>query len=183
MLYNVHERVIDAPVDRVWALIERLGGPEDVLWPAPRWAPMRLSGRLAVGVSGGHGSVRYRVAELVPGRRVRLAFEPITGIDGYHEFTVTDEGARQCRLTHVLWGRPRGVMRALVPLFVEALHDQVVEDLLDNAEREAAGVVRPAARMSPWVWLWWALGESAEKRRGERWAHAEGVVKLGSDRR
>lgn len=150
--YNVHERTIEAPSEEVGALLDRLGSEGDPLWPRA-WQPMRLDRPLQVGAEGGHGGVRYRVSEYEPGRRVRFTFHPATGIDGYHELVVEPFGEGRCVLRHVLEGEARGVMRVLVPLMVEALHDAVLEDLLDNAERAATGVVARPAQWSRWVRL------------------------------
>jgi hypothetical protein len=71
MVRNVHERLVPAPLIEVGPLLDRLGGPDDVLWPSPAWVPMLLDGPLAVGVAGGHGPIRYRVTAYEPGRRDR----------------------------------------------------------------------------------------------------------------
>lgn len=146
---NVHQRVIHAPPDAVGPLLDRLGGPDDVLWPGDSWTPMILDGPVAVGTRGGHGAVRYHVSDWEPGRRVRFAFHPAVGLDGYHEATVTPVDADRCALQHVIVAQPRGRMRLLWPLAVRWLHDAVVEDLLDNAEHAAAeltGTPAPTAR-------------------------------------
>ncbi|WP_217428221.1 SRPBCC family protein [Microlunatus speluncae] len=174
MASNVHERTINASATEVGALLDRLGGPDDRLWPGPEWAPMILDRPLQVGADGGHGSVRYRVIEHQPGQRVRFEFRPGVGFDGWHEFTVEPLGADRCRIRHVVLAEPRGLMRILFPLCVEALHDAVLEDLLDRAELAATGRVERPARWSAWVRLW-RLTEGAERRRGAEYAAALGV--------
>jgi hypothetical protein len=111
---------------------------------------MRMPAPLAVGVSGGHGPVRYRVVEHEPGRRVRFEFHPGFG-DGHHEMSVSQAGPGRVVLRHELVVAPRGVMRLAWPLAVRWLHDAVLEDLLDNAERELTGQVATPARWSWWV--------------------------------
>jgi hypothetical protein len=166
MIRNVHERTIEAPAERVGRLIDRLGGPEDELWPRPKWTPLRLDRPIQVGADGGHGSIRYAVTEYEPGRRVRFVFHPETGIEGWHEFAVEPLDERRCRVRHVLLGRPRGIaMRILVPLAVVHLHDALLEDLFDNAERAATGTVRAPAGWSPWVRFCWRLVEVPDLRR------------------
>lgn len=151
MIHNVHVREIDAPVDAVAALMSGLGGDDDRLWPAPAWTPMRLDRPLGVGACGGHGPIRYRVTEYEPGRRVRFAFDPACGLEGHHELTVSPSG-EGTRVEHVLDCRARGLTRLMQPVLIRA-HDAVVEDLLDNAEREATGTVRAPARPSPLIRL------------------------------
>lgn len=156
---NVHERRIDAPAQRLATLFEGLGSADDQLWPSPVWQPLVLDRPLQVGADGGHGPVRYWVSEHEPGRRVRFTFHPGVGLDGYHELIVEPLGPDRCVVRHVLEARATGAMRVLVPTVVRWLHDAEVEDLLDGIERAATGRVARPARWSPWVRLWWRLGE------------------------
>ncbi|MCO1659174.1 DUF2867 domain-containing protein [Pseudonocardia humida] len=168
MVRNVHERRLPVPPGELAPLLERLGGPRDALWPSPRWEPMVLDGPLAVGAAGGHGRIRYRVTGHEPGRRVEFAFEPGTGFDGMHAFSIEPDGGSGSVLRHVAEGRLTGPMVLLWPLVVRWLHDAVLEDLLDRAERAAGtGPARPA-RWSPWVRVLRAvLAEDARAREAE----------------
>ncbi|WP_167149716.1 SRPBCC family protein [Actinomyces sp. ZJ308] len=151
MIRNVHERVINAPIESLGVLLDGLGQRGDRLWPSRSWPPMALDRPLAPGADGGHGAIRYYVSEYEPGRRVRFTFHPRTGIIGAHELSLDalDEG--RTRIRHVLIGRTSGAMRLAFPVMVEPLHDAVVEDLFDNAEREATGLVARPATWSPRV--------------------------------
>ena len=82
MIRNVHERVVDAPIERLGALLDGLGQKGDRLWPSQNWPPMVLDRPVSEGGEGGHGAIRYHVAEYEPGARVRFAFEPATRRDG-----------------------------------------------------------------------------------------------------
>src|SRR5919198_1110330 len=84
---NTHHRAIDAA--NLGELLDRLAGPDDPLWPSHAWPPLRLDAGLAPGSRGGHGPIRYTVAEYEPGRRVRFRFDRETGGDGYHELIAT----------------------------------------------------------------------------------------------
>ena len=150
---NVHRRRLAAPAARIGPLLDRLGGPDDPLWPAPAWVPMRLDRPLTVGARGGHGEVRYHVTLHEPGRRVRFRFESEVGLDGWHELRIEPDGADACVLTHEVRARPAGGMRALWPLAVRWMHDAVLEDLLDNAELITTGSVSRPARWTPYVRL------------------------------
>jgi hypothetical protein len=142
---NVQQRVIDAEPEVVGSLLDRLSAADDPLWPAPAWDGIVLDGGLAPGSRGGHGPVRYTVAEYEPGRRVRFAFDPRIGLTGHHELRVEPAGPGRCLLVHDLVARTTGAMVLLWPLAVRALHTAVLQDLLDNAERAATGrVARPA---------------------------------------
>lgn len=140
MVSNVHRRFVPAPVEVVGPLLERVADPAGGIWPTDRWWPLILDRGLVVGSRGGHGSIRYRVSGYEPGRWVRFAFHPRLGVDGYHEFTVREVPGGS-DVTHTVSGRLHGRMRWLWPLAVRWLHDAVLEDLLDNAERAATGTV------------------------------------------
>lgn len=150
---SVHERVLAAPAATVGALLDRLGGPGDVLWPAPAWPPMRLDRPLAVGADGGHAEIRYVVNAYEPGRRVEFRVHPEIGLAGFHAFEIEPIDDDSCRLRHVLEARPLGRMRLLLPTVIRWLHDAVVEDLLDNTERAVTGAVARPYRYSLWVRL------------------------------
>lgn len=153
MIYNVHERVLPVPVGTVGPLLDRLGGPDDVLWPSPAWEPMVLDGPVAVGAAGGHGPIRYHVTRWVPGRAVEFTFAPGLGLDGTHTLTAEPAGPARTVVRHVLQGRLTGLMHLGWPLAVRWMHDAVLEDLLDRAETATGtGPARPA-RWSAWVRL------------------------------
>jgi hypothetical protein len=151
MIYNVHERRIAAPVHEVGALLGSLGSPDDRLWPDDRWPPLELDAPLGPGAAGGHADIRYTVTEYRPGGRVVFAFDPPTGLVGTHRFEVEAHPDGGSVLRHVLEAQPRGSMRLLAPLAVRWLHDALIEDALDRAERSlGVGPARPA-RWSPYV--------------------------------
>jgi len=167
MVRNVHEREIGAPLERLAPLLDRLGGPDDELWPAPAWWPMSLDRPLGVGADGGHGGVRYHVSEHDPGRRVRFELRPGGGLAGYHELSLEPLGPTRTRIRHEAVCRFGGAMRVLGPAVLLPLHDAVLEDLLDNAERVGTGTVRSPARWSAWVWCWQQVTERVRTREAQ----------------
>ena len=153
MIRNVHERLLPVTAAEVGALLDRVGGPDDILWPAPEWEPMVLDRPVSVGAAGGHGVVRYRVTAYEPSRRVEFTFDPGLGLHGMHTLIVEARDASSAVLRHCMEARTSGAMRLLWPLTVRWLHDAVLEDLLDRAERAlGTGPQRPA-RWSVWVRL------------------------------
>lgn len=151
MVRNVHERTVAAPIARLGPLLDRLGGPRDVLWPTPAWQPMVLDRPVAAGAAGGHGSIRYRVTAHDPGRKVEVAFEPGQGIDGWLAFTAEPKTSGSTLLRIIAEAQFSGVMRLAWPLAVRWAHDAVVEELLDNAERAVGNGPERPARRSLWV--------------------------------
>ena len=150
LIINIHQRVIDAPVDAIAPLIAAVGGNADRLWPAPPWSPMRLDRPLAVGARGGHGQIRYRVTEWEPGQYARFDFEGMPGLTGFHAMRIETWPGNTCRLEHRIEAKTSGTMQLIWPLMIRWLHDALVEDLLDNAELLATG--RPPAKRNQWSW-------------------------------
>jgi hypothetical protein len=149
---NVHRRAIGSP-EQLGALLAALASDADRLWPGDRWPRLRLDGPLAVGARGGHGPVRYRVESYDPSRRIRFRFERPRGFDGVHEFSVVIGGEEPAQIVHVIEARMWGVARISWPLVFRPLHDALIEDALDNAERQVTGRVRQPARWSAYVRL------------------------------
>ena len=147
-MQNIQRRSINAPAPVVGALLDRLATADDPLWPSNAWSPLRLDAGLTPGSRGGHGPIRYSVAGYEPGRRIQLDFDPRLGIVGHHELRVTPDGPQRCELTHTIVASTHGRMRLLWPLAVRWLHEALIQDLLDNAERLTTGQLRRPATWS-----------------------------------
>lgn len=129
---NVHERVLPAGGAAAESLIDGLAGADDRLWPCDRWPPMRFEGGLREGSEGGHGPIRYRIIEHLPGRRVRFRFTAPPGLVGEHRYEL-EAGGGAVLLRHTLTGRAEGRMLWQWPLLFGPLHDALIEDSLDHA--------------------------------------------------
>ncbi|WP_433205449.1 SRPBCC family protein [Nocardia sp. CA-107356] len=148
---NVHEREFPVPAERVGALLARVAEPDSPVWP-PDWPPMRLDRPLGVGAQGGHGTVRYRCTEWVPGRRVELTFPPGFLLEGTAVVEVVDgPWPDSCVLRHDMGGRLRGAGLLIWPLALRWLHDAMVEDMLDRTAVSLGLPPVAPARWSPWV--------------------------------
>lgn len=151
MLHNLHERVIAAPVDMVGMLIDSLGSKSDRLWPRNDWPAMRLDGPLGVGVAGGHGPVRYVVTAYEPGRRVQFKFTRPTGFHGHHTFTALSRTENTSLMRHELVMTLSGTAVITWPLFFRPLHDALIEESLDRAERECGASISYHPTRSLWT--------------------------------
>lgn len=100
---------------------------------------MVLDKGLQVGSIGGHGPIRYAVSEHDPGRLVRFTTTPDAPFSGWHSFelTPTDRGVRWTHTLVIEQASPR------IRLLIVPLHDQILEELLDNAEARAASRPHP----------------------------------------
>ncbi|MFG2668464.1 DUF2867 domain-containing protein [Streptomyces sp. NPDC048387] len=147
---NVHHRIVEAPAATVGALLDRLSSPDDPLFPTPVWPAMVLDRPLGPGADGGHGRVRYRVTAHAPGRSVRFDTTDDGVGTGFHRFDVEPLGPGRCRISHVLEVTMGARAFVLWKLMIQPLHDTMVEEAFDNAERAALGSLpHPPARRSP----------------------------------
>ncbi|MGV9311808.1 SRPBCC family protein [Streptomyces sp. NPDC003691] len=138
-------------------------GPESAADSGPEGGPD--SRPLTVGAAGGHGPVRYTVVVHEPGRLVRFRFTGPRGFDGHHELAVLPADGGTTLLRHTLLLVPQGVARISWPFFFRPLHDALIEDALDRAERAGTGAVERPARWSPYVRLLRAGARAARPRR------------------
>ncbi|NWF69890.1 MAG: SRPBCC family protein [Chloroflexi bacterium] len=149
---NRHERTLPAPAAQVGALIDSLASKEDRLWPRDRWPAMRFDRLLGVGAVGGHGPIRYFVAEYIPGLHIKFQFTAPPGFNGWHGYTLEALDGQTTRLFHILEMRTSGPALLSWPLLFRPLHDALIEDSLDKAQSQLSG--EPLVRQwSPYVRL------------------------------
>ncbi|MDH6678729.1 hypothetical protein M2284_002942 [Rhodococcus sp. LBL1] len=151
LIRNFHARSLPATPDEIGRLVDAVAGPEDLLWPVDHWPPMRFDMPLGIGADGGHGPVRYTVVGYTPGQWIRFRFNGSGGFVGFHELSVRPDGPDRTELSHLLTANAHGKDLLRWLLVLRPLHDALVEDLLDRAERAVAGTVHTPARWSPYV--------------------------------
>jgi hypothetical protein len=151
MVENIHTRVLNAPVEVVGNLIDRLASRDEALWPTNRWPPMRFDRPLGVGAAGGHGPIRYFVESFEPGRSITFRFTSPKGYVGFHSLDVNEIEPGVVQLRHVLRMRTTGMTRLAWPLAFRWLHDALVEDAFDRAETYCTSRVLSERQLSIWV--------------------------------
>ena len=161
-VHNVHYRDLAASAAEAGSLIDSLASAGDRLWPWERWPRMILDRSLQVGAAGGHGPIRYVVEEYEPSVRVRFRFTGPPGFLGYHEFQVVERDGGHSRLTHSIVMRLAGSARLAWPLLFGPLHDALLEDALDKADRVLMG------RGQQRTWSRWVVFLRWLVRRGRR---------------
>jgi uncharacterized protein DUF3995/polyketide cyclase/dehydrase/lipid transport protein len=164
---SIHTRELPAPVEELGRILDTLAGPDDRIWPIERWPndPIGFDRPLGVGAMGGHGPIRYTVVAYEPGRRIAFEFEAGSGLRGHHRFEVEPVGSDGARMRHVLDVEADGIYRLLRPVFL-AIHDALVEDLLDKAELAATGRLARAAQWPRWLRLANRIEVALRPRRG-----------------
>lgn len=149
--YSIHRRRFDASREAAGALLDGLSSHQDALWPSDRWPAQRFDRPLGVGANGGHGPIRYEVVAYEPGRRVDYRFLPEgLGLAGTHWFEVVPNHDGVV-FRHVIDGHAKFWAWLRWHLVFRWLHDALLRDALDNAERELTGRVERPARYNPWV--------------------------------
>ena len=146
---NVHERRLAITLETAGRILDSLASGNDLLWPGERWPPMVLDRSLAPGSCGGHGLVRYKVSEYVPGRRAEFEFgamKRLSTFRGRHYFEVLSRG-EQAILRHTIDVDTDFSTWVQWKLVIEHLHDALLEDAFDKAERSAG---LPAPHRSVW---------------------------------
>jgi len=162
---NIHERFLPVGAADVAPLIDSLSSRDDRLWPHEQWPAMRFDRPLEVGASGGHGPIRYSVEAYEPGSSVWFAFSGPKGLTGGHGYEV-EAVSGGVVLRERLINHPAGRNRLSWPIWMRPMHDALIEDSLDKAERELTGTVSDPARWSRWVRvLRWALTKVIAPRR------------------
>lgn len=143
-ILNLHERNIPVLPERAAQILESLATSTDMLWPCEKWPPMILDNGLTPGSSGGHSKIRYSVSEHVPGKRVEFRFAPMPSLPefhGHHYFEVVQRDADTV-FRHTIDVSTDFRTWVYWKIFIEHVHDAVIEDAFDKVER-VAGVPRP----------------------------------------
>ncbi len=175
---NVHERSMVGTMKVAGQLLDRLSGPDDRLWPGDRWPPMKFDLPLCVGAVGGHGLVCYRVSAYDPGRRVGFTFIDsglTAGMDGGHSFDVTENGERVV-IRHVLEAECSVSTWLLWGVIIRPLHDALLEDALDRAEKAMNPSFDGAARWSAWVRVLRSVLKRPKRSQDQRIHHHDGNI-------
>lgn len=158
---NIHERIITASTEQLGALLDTLASSNDQIWPRERWPAMRFDRPLGKGAVGGHGPIRYFIANYRPGRSILFTFTGPQGFQGQHGFEIERVDDQHSLLRHRLEMVADGKARFSWPLAFRPLHDALIEDALDKAELQLGHTPTPRT-WSPWVHI---LRRALSRRR------------------
>ncbi len=146
---NIHQRIIPKPLVETGPLLDSLSSNEDRLWPEG-WPPMIFDKPLQVGAAGGHGPIRYFVEAYDPGRSIRFRFTGPKGFDGYHAFYLQELQSGHTTFRHEVIMDTSGFAQVTWPFFFRWLHDALVEEAFDKAERQL-GITPVGYKRNIWV--------------------------------
>jgi len=150
-------------MEEAGVLLDSLSSSNDRLWP-DAWPPMVFDKPLQVGAAGGHGPIRYFVKAYEPGRNIHFQFTGPSGFNGYHRFELREISGGETQLKHILIMNTSGMAQFTWPLFFRHLHDALVEEAFDKAEREL-GLVPEGHQRSGWVRFLRKLFEMKERKK------------------
>ena len=119
------------------------------------------------GAKGGHGPIRYFVKSYEPGRNVYFEFTAPAGFDGFHGFELEEIDPDSTVLRHVLEMKAAGPALFTWSLVFRPLHDALLEDALDKAERNL-GCTPAGASWSAWVKILRWILRKIQSRGGSR---------------
>lgn len=159
---NIHQREMGYQPENVGALIDSLASHRDLLWPAHIWPKMEFDRPLATGAVGGHGPIRYRVEEYLPGKSVKFRFTGPKGFDGYHSYEIITRPGEPVILRHSVRMNTHGLAVLSWPLLFEPMHNALIEDSFTKAQVSLgqSGEIKPWSR---WVKIlrWFVSGGKA----------------------
>jgi hypothetical protein len=147
---NVHECELPATSEQIGVIVASLASPTDILWPSHSWPRMAFDRPLGVGAVGGHGPVRYFVAEYLPERSITFHFTGPKGFDGFHRFEIIAVSHGSTMLRHTLQMNTHGPAILSWPLIFRPLHDALLEDSFACAQA-SLGLVPQVRPWSRWV--------------------------------
>lgn len=148
-VHNIHARDLSATREQVAGLIASLSSADDRLWPRQWWPAMRFDRPLSVGADGGHGPIRYVVADYTPGLSITFRFTSPRGFHGTHSYLIEPIDDTHTRLRHEIVMHISGLALLSWPLVYRPLHNALLEDSLDIAAANLQGS-EPARRQ--WAW-------------------------------
>ncbi len=152
-IYNIHERKFHVAPEKVGTLIDSLASKDDRLWPKDNWPPMKFDIPIGVGAKGGHGPIIYSISEYIPGKRIAFVFnnsDLSKGLDGRHFFEVVPR-RKSVVLRHVVDADCNLKTWLKWHAFIGPLHDALLEDALDNADKELSDHPKKPSRWNLWV--------------------------------
>lgn len=131
-VHNVHQRLLEGPIESVFAELEAMGTSRDRIWPAPRMPFTRTPGVMVVGETRErHGLIRATLAAFEPQKRIcwqaKLPF-----LRGTHAFELVPEGPTRTLVRHVLDADVALWFMPVWKLKIARIHDRLLESLLDR---------------------------------------------------
>ena len=157
---NIHKRIISQPIDKVWPLLLTLSSKEDKIWPKEQWPAMNLDKGLVEGSKGGHGPIRYTVAQFIPKQLIQFQFQHPRGFNGYHQLEVAKVNHQKTELKHSILMQTKGSDTFLWIFVIRWLHDALIEDAFDKVENQFS----EKKKKTPWN-TWVRMLRSIFKKR------------------
>lgn len=146
-ILNLHTRILRQPSSAIARLMSTLATDNDLMLATDKWPRMRLDKGLVPGSRGGHGPIRYFVADYQEGESITFTFD-MKGFEGYHKFEIVKIEEGLTKLSHVIDMETSGWATLKWVLAIRWLHDAFIEDAFDRVE----GNFREDVKHKRWTW-------------------------------
>jgi len=130
---NIHKREILQPLTEISKLFNTLASYNDMMLATDKWPRMTLDKGLRVGSKGGHGPIKYLVAEYQPEKSITFQFL-LKGFNGFHRFDLKELATNKSELSHTIDMTTTGWATLKWTLTIRWLHDAFIEDAFDKVE-------------------------------------------------
>ena len=130
---NIHKREIQQSKAEIAKLFRTLSTDNDLMLATDKWPPMKLDNGLSVGSKGGHGPIRYSVADYQPEKSITFQFD-LTGFNGFHRFSINELEPNKTEISHIIDMKTTGLATLKWALAIRWLHDAYIEDAFDKVE-------------------------------------------------
>ena len=98
---NIHKREIQQSKAEIAKLFRTLSTDNDLMLATDKWPAMKLDKGLSVGSKGGHGPIRYSVADYQPEKSITFQFD-LTGFNGFHRFNINELEPNKTEISHII---------------------------------------------------------------------------------
>lgn len=138
-LLNTHERLVPRPLPQVFSDLVALGTSADRIWPEPTVPFRRTEGPMTVGVTRErHGAIRAVLETFEENTRIVWRAD-LSFLRGIHAFEVQEVEPGCTLVRHVVQARLAWWFAPVWYLWVSAMHDHIVEGLLDRLAKNTSG--------------------------------------------
>ena len=162
---NIHKRIIDRPISEIGQLLHTLATDNYQIIATDKWPKMKLDNGLQIGSKGGHGPIRYFIADLELNKFVKFQFD-MKGFEGFHKFEIMELGTEKTEIVHLIDMETSGIATMKWLFAFRWLHDAFIEDAFDKVENR----FRKDQKLSVWS-LWVRLLRKVMKPKRKAKAH------------
>ena len=131
---NIHNRIIDRPIQSIADALGTLSKENDRVWPFEKWPAMRFKEDIGIGAKGGHGPIKYTIEKYNPTKEIQFRFTKPKGFDGIHKLELKECSDQKTEIIHTIDIKTSKKATLQWLLFIRQLHNALIEDAFDKLE-------------------------------------------------